>query len=128
MSLPGYGDAELVVQHLGYPVRYRDVPAADEQRSHRADIWIQPGGDASLDAAQVRLSRRISWSFWVAFIIRLMSLARPCFLPVLNADAHTTAALFCLGEKNASLGLGLCQWPSEAMSASDTFGPQLRRL
>ena len=28
---------------------------------------------------------------------------------------------------NASLGLGLCQGPSEAMSALAFFGPQLRR-
>jgi hypothetical protein len=37
---------------------HRDVPAADEQRSHGADVGIQSGSDAPLDAAQVSLGGR----------------------------------------------------------------------
>ena len=39
----------------GTLARDGDVPAADEQRSDRADIGTEPGGDAPLDAAQIRL-------------------------------------------------------------------------
>ncbi len=51
----GDGDAEAIAllrRELG--VR-RDVPAAHEQRRHRLDLRIEPGGDAPLDAAQVGL-------------------------------------------------------------------------
>ena len=34
------------------------VPAADEHRGHGADVGIEPGLDAPLDAAQERLGRR----------------------------------------------------------------------
>ena len=43
---------------LGHLARDRGVPAADEHRSHGADVGIQPGVDAPLDAAQVRLGGR----------------------------------------------------------------------
>ena len=39
-------------------VLHRDVPAADEDRGDRADIGVEPGGDAPLDAAMIGLRRR----------------------------------------------------------------------
>ena len=44
---------------------------------------------------------------------------------LLPADGNTAGPA---NHRDASLGLGLCQQPSEAMSASASFGPQLRRL
>ncbi len=56
-GLPGYGDAELVVQRFGHFIRHCYIPAADEQRGDGTDIRVQPGSDAALDAAQVSLGR-----------------------------------------------------------------------
>src|ERR1019366_8321955 len=58
IGLSGDGDAKLVAQTLRYFVRYRNIPATDEQRCHRADIGIQPSGDAPFDASQVCLGGR----------------------------------------------------------------------
>ena len=51
----GDGDAEAVALLGRHLVLDRDVPAADEERRDRLDLRIEPGGDAPLDAAQVRL-------------------------------------------------------------------------
>ena len=50
----GNGNAQLVAQMRRAPSSHGNVPAADEHRRHRADIGRQTGGDAALDAAQVR--------------------------------------------------------------------------
>jgi hypothetical protein len=53
-------------------------------------------------------SRRVSWHS-----------SHPCEDEGRMLHAHFPGAI---------LGLGLCQWPLGAMSASATFGPQLWRL
>ncbi len=49
----GDRDAELGVQLRGHLAGHGAVPAADEDRGHRAHVGIEPGGDAPLDAAHV---------------------------------------------------------------------------
>ena len=40
---------------LGHLVGDRDIPSTDEQRSHRANVRFEPGGNPPLDAAQISL-------------------------------------------------------------------------
>src|SRR5215472_11470177 len=51
------GDAKLVVQFVRRPGRDGSVPAADEYRGDRADIWIEPRFDAPLDPTEERFRR-----------------------------------------------------------------------
>ena len=53
-----HGDAELVAQRLRHLAHDRGVPAADEHRGDGADLGLEPGLDAPLDAAQECLGRR----------------------------------------------------------------------
>ena len=53
MAMPSWLRSEF-----GHLARHRDVPAADEQRGDGADVGVEPGIDAPLDAAQERLGRR----------------------------------------------------------------------
>ena len=54
----GDGNAEPIVERLGHFTHDRVVPAADEHRGHGADVGLEPGVDAPLDAAQEGLGGR----------------------------------------------------------------------
>src|SRR5260370_33774087 len=51
-------DSEPIVQGDRYLSDNRDVPAADKHRGHRTDAWIESGGDAALDTADISLGGR----------------------------------------------------------------------
>src|SRR4030095_9523889 len=50
-------DAQLVMGFIRRLIRNSRVPAADENRSYRTDVWIKTSIDTTFDASQERFGR-----------------------------------------------------------------------
>ena len=116
----------LLRQRRGHLARDCSVPTADEHRSHRADIGLEPGIDAPLDAAQECLGRRqvmLAENKSVTLIGTPAKIAssiagRPSFVPGILINRFGRAARAC--SSFAAARVLAVSWASSGETSSDT--------